>query len=251
MLKIFIVENDDNQRENLEKVIMKTIFKKNLDAKIVYSNKSASALIEELSKTKNISSHLYFLDIDLDDGEDGLSLAREIREYDYMGNIVFVTGHEEYARKTLEYNVKPLDYIVKGVVADIKSNVEKCMGIAYDEMLNYPSLENKKPEVLAIKKGTSIVRIPVNEIFYIEAWDRKIIIYYNNDRLEFYGKLKEVEQDISNKKLNNFYKCHRSYLINTEYVTHVEGNFVYLSNDMEVPVSRSEIKKLKKIIERV
>ena len=44
------------------------------------------------------------MDIDLEDEIDGISLSCEIRNIDYNGNIVFITGHEEFAKKrSVEY----------------------------------------------------------------------------------------------------------------------------------------------------
>jgi len=83
---------------------------------------------------------------------------------------------------------------------------------------------------------------------YIEIyWKEKIKANKNLVRM----KLQEAEEILKN--YNFIFKCHRTYLINTNFVESAEGNsqglILKVSNlDFKIPVSRPYVAKLKEVI---
>lgn len=247
MLQIFIIENDDIFRKTVNKYVHQVILKQDMKAKIIYSGKNITEFMKALKSSDENSFNLYFLDIDLDDGDDGITLSREIRNIDYNGNVVFITGHEEYARKTLEFNIKPLDYVVKGNIFDVKKNIDKCIKISYEESLINKTKLLGMPKFLSIKNGLNVKRISVNDILYVETVDRKLIIYTETDRIEFNGKLKDVGEELDNL-CDHFFCCHRSFIVNTKKIKEIRKGFIELKEGTILPLARMKTTQLKKII---
>lgn len=83
---------------------------------------------------------------------------------------------------------------------------------------------------------------------YIEIfWKEKVKANKNLVRM----KLQEAEEILKN--YNFIFKCHRTFLINTNYIENAEGNSQGLKLNMEnldfkIPVSRPYVNKLKEII---
>jgi DNA-binding LytR/AlgR family response regulator len=77
---------------------------------------------------------------------------------------------------------------------------------------------------------------------FFESTGRKVEIVTMNDRYSFYSKLDEVEQ---NPDLQNFLRCHQSYLINPDYILEISSNSILLTNHESLPVSRGAYKQIK------
>ena len=52
--------------------------------------------------------------------------------------------------------------------------------------------------------------------------------------MDYYNKLEDLEQHVDGR----FFKCHRSYLVNLDYVRGCHGGQIALSQGGEIPVSR-------------
>lgn len=248
MLQIFIVENDDNFRDVLSKTIEQIKIKNDMKADIVFSGKDPREFLQKLKQSKEHSTNLFFMDIDLEDEIDGISLSCEIRNIDYNGNIVFITGHEEFAKKTLQLNIKPLDYVVKENMEEIRKSVEKAMNIAYNEYLDGKYLK-EKPAFFSIKNGYNVIRIPLSDIYFIETLNRKLYLYTDKGRYELNGTIAEMKEKL-NKDADYFFVCHRAYIVNINKIKEVGKGIIYLVNNVDVPLSRLKAVELKRRLMR-
>ena len=91
-------------------------------------------------------------------------------------------------------------------------------------------------KVMIIENRQGKIRIPYDKIYYIEVKGRKIYIRLKDEE---YSKYETMEQMI--KKLpKQFLRCHRSFVINKNYVTKVRlsENLIYLEDEITVPLSR-------------
>ncbi len=64
----------------------------------------------------------------------------------------------------------------------------------------------------------------LEDIVYAEVFDRKIIIHTMDADIEYYGKMKDLEQ----KAGDEFYRPHRAYLVNFKYVRRYDAATIYL-----------------------
>lgn len=81
------------------------------------------------------------------------------------------------------------------------------------------------------------VSIPYDQIYYIEAMDKKVYICSGADEYGFYETLDTLEERLPEE----FMRCHRSFIVNSHKISKValSQNTIYLTDDYEVPLSRS------------
>lgn len=101
------------------------------------------------------------------------------------------------------------------------------------------SLQQRETKSIVVQRGTSCNVILLVEIVYFEVQGRKIYIYQSNGKITYYyDKLDDLEQRID----GCFFRCHRSYLVNIEYVRGCNAGQVILSQgDALFPDCVSEI----------
>ena len=101
------------------------------------------------------------------------------------------------------------------------------------------SLQQRETKNIVVQRGTSCDVILLAEIVYFEVQGRKIYIHQRSGKItDYYDKLDDLEQRIDGR----FFRCHRSYLVNIEYVRGCNAGQVILSQgDALFPDCVSEI----------
>lgn len=107
----------------------------------------------------------------------------------------------------------------------------------------------QKSQQIAFKVGREIVFILISDIVLLKAENIYCNVYLaNGECLLVSNTLKEISEKLTN---NLFFKPHRSYIINTNYVErYIKSDLlVYLKTIKEpVPVSRNLKSEFEKII---
>ena len=97
----------------------------------------------------------------------------------------------------------------------------------------------------------------VNAILYIESHDKELIITYKAQggqvkKMIFKQSLKELEEQFNKLEANPFYRCHKSFIINKNYINELTGNSrsasVSMKHGIIIPISRTKMNDLKRTI---
>ena len=257
-LRIAICEDDPVQRRNLKCMIEKWGESRSLELRL-FSYEECSAFLYDWEERMDFD--LALLDIDLGKGLTGMELAEKIRLKDQRLTIIFVTGLAEYMSRG--YDVQAFHFLVKPVE-------EERMGKILDKALN---TVEKRESVLLLEDGSELERIPVSQILYTEAFSHTVALYLapeegrgsaergaavfsgeapagkaevskNNGKIicrEAKMSLGELEEKLQGE---DFFRCHRSYLVHLSHIRKIEKNQVILDWGAEVPVSRDRRKGL-------
>ncbi len=165
---------------------------------------------------------ILLLDIQMP-GKNGMETAKELRRKNKRVVIIFVTALDDFVFQAFDvgafhYLVKPFD---DGKFAEVMQN-------AVNQFEDRKKLEGagRKREMpsLMIKTGGKHIIINLEDIVYAEVFDRKIILHTMDADIEYYGKMKELEE----KAGDEFYRTHRSFLVNFEYIRKYDAVTVYL-----------------------
>lgn len=162
--------------------------------------------------TSDKQSDILLLDIQMP-GKNGMDTARELRRKNKDTIIIFVTALEDFVFQA--FDVGAFHYLVKPFQE--KKFVEVLMKAAAQ------SEENKKRETAKIKKekpGLVIttkgrhITVDFADIVYAEIFNRKVILHLLDSDIEYYGKMKELEEQAGDE----FFRPHRAYLVNFNYI---------------------------------
>jgi len=207
MLPIVICEDNRIQREKIKELIKQILSKEDFDFEVVLCTGDPKDVINLLN-TQSGFKGVYILDVDLHNEINGIKLAEFIRKQDFSGHIIFITTHSEMSFLTFKYKVEAMDYILKDNYDSIKDNLEECLKYIHD---NHNSIKQKEA-VLTLKQDEMVINITLNNIMFIEAStsSHKVVVHEGNRQIEVYGSLNDFE----NKLDDDFYRCHRAYLVN-------------------------------------
>ena len=92
--------------------------------------------------------------------------------------------------------------------------------------------------------------ISLNDIDYIEASEKETLIFSNQKKYVSKIKISKWEEML---KGDNFYRCHRSFIVNLDKITEIEQWFnsswiIKIKNyTTAIPVSRNNIRELKEL----
>ena len=119
--------------------------------------------------------------------------------------------------------------LYKGMIADDALVMRRKKTIV-KRMRNY----SEDRLIIDIKEGKRY--LTYDHIICFEAFEKKIKVSYNQEKLSFYGSLKELERVLP----SGFIRCHRSYIVNAIYIKEMnhKQNILILQNKLVVPISK-------------
>ena len=159
----------------------------------------------------------------------GIDAAKEIRQFDTVVRIVFLTFSTEFAIDA--FAVRASHYLLKPV--DPKALYD-CLNELYKEIF-------KQTESIMIHCNNSIQRVPLLEIESIEARLKHMLITLaNGDTLWATEPLYYFENRLLS--LNYFFKCHRSYIVNLYHVRSFTKKDLFTLSGRTLPISRNSSK---------
>lgn len=239
MLKIFICEDNKEQRERLEKIVNNILLIENYDIELALATGEPYEVLDYIKDYE--STGIYFLDVDLHSDINGIQLAEKIREYDPRCFIIFITVHAEMSYLTFLYKVEAMDYIIKDNYKNIADRVKLCIDNAHNK---YKLKVTELQKIFSIKVDDKIINIDYNKILFFETSQtiHKVILHSENRQIEFYGQMKEVEKSLDER----FCRCHTSFIVNKDKVKQInkKDRIAEMVNGEECLISTRGIKLL-------
>jgi len=237
-LKVFIVDDEYQSRNLLSKLLMEHF------PNIIVTG-HASNVQEGIVGIAEFSPSLVFLDIEMN-GETGFDLLRKIEKRNFQ--IVFITAHNDYALKAFRFNA--IDYLLKPIVLDeLKEAVAKAINqLSGQKTTSDAQLDNLVQVIQDPRKINDKIAVPTSDGFVLVSLKEIVYCRANGNYTEFHlaGK-KQLLSSYTLKQYHellegqNFFRAHRSYLINLSYVKMYrrgEGGTIVMSDDSEIELSR-------------
>ena len=125
MLNIYICDSNEKSRKNTEEIIIRTIKKHGIEAAVVTSTSKPEEIINKAYQARE--NNVYVLDTKFEGNINGFILAKEIRNFDIEGYIIFLTRYIELVMITFDYKLRILDYINKDDNIKVRNRLEECL----------------------------------------------------------------------------------------------------------------------------
>ncbi len=166
---------------------------------------------------------IVFLDIQME-GMNGIEAARSLREKQGDTVLVFITGIKDYVFDAFDlyafqYLLKPID---ERKFAEVLERAVR------------ESAKKKERRVLFIKSRN--LTLDQSEILYIESRAKKVEIHTVRQTIEIYAAMDELEGQLG----ENFYRCHRAYIVNMDCITEYDGESITLTGGDRVYLTKKK-----------
>lgn len=168
---------------------------------------------------------IIFVDTSLLKGND-----QWLEEIKQSSSIILISGCVDEAFAAFEHAA--FDYLVKPV--SFNRFIKSINKFTHLTKLTQSVYEPFKQEVVdsffikADSKGFKEVLIKCDQLLYIQALQNYVVLHMeNNLRFSCHNSMKEMEDNLSG---SSFSRIHKSYIINEQKITSIEGNTVILNN---------------------
>lgn len=188
----------------------------------IFSFASAKDLTDAVGQ--GLQADIAILDILL--GEDnGILLAKQLFPSAAQTQVIFITGYVEYCSAV--YETEHIYFLLKPLK-------EQAFHKAMDKALR--AWQDTRKGELLVQTKRSIQRIPFPSIRYLESMGRKVRLYCQDEVVECYATLSVLANDLP----GHFVSCHKSFLVNLDYVKKMEANQFVLTGNEEIPISQAK-----------
>lgn len=227
---------DDEQSIRL---YLKTLIETYMDSKEYQITEFSTGrdLLDYFTNKEPHGLDLLFLDVALSD-MDGISVAKAIREqmahqqkaiWGSLPLLIFVTGSQEHMHSA--FSVNAFQYIVKPI------QEQEFQQVLAQAVREYGCLIQKKrtePKELLVKSNSQMRKISAEDVYYIESSNRKVILNLQNEKIEFYDKISDLEENLK----PDFFRIHKGYLVNMKYVERYDRTELCMKNGDKLLISK-------------
>jgi len=227
LIHIAIVDDEKIIREHIKKMI------ENNQQEYVIDTYSAG---EELLRTDKLY-HIVFLDIQMD-GMNGIDTARALRQKSEDTILIFVTGVKEYVFDA--FDVAAFHYLIKPI------NEQKFTSVFERAVLEVEKMKQHSMGQLFVKTRYRNVTLEQKDILYIESRAKKVEIHTKTDIMDAYASIGELEKQLK----ENFYRCHRGYLVNLALITEYSNDSITLNNGESIILAKEKYGEFVKVYMR-
>ena len=176
---------------------------------------------------------IIFLDICLEK-ENGLSIAKKIRETNENTVLIFVTGMKDYVFQA--FDVGAFHYLLKPL--DPKKFLEVFLRAAEET----EKRKKAETELFLVKTRKRTYPILKSGILYVESRGKKAEIHTDRETIELYASLSGLETELG----AGFYRCHRGYLVNLAYVSEYQHDSILLSDGEMIYLAKEKYQEFVK-----
>lgn len=229
MVKVAICDDELSILSELSELIRKYRVQHNQE--IVYTAfQSPLELLNEAEK--GMCWDVLFLDV-LMPGENGIDVAREIRQFDTNVKIIFLTSSSEFAVQS---------YLVNAYFYQLKPMEEERFFHLMESV--FSECEKKEQAYLILKCKSSITRVDLDKLKYCEVMGRTLLFYMEDGTVyEKIGKLEELFEQLT--PYGYFLRPHRSYLVNMEYIQNISYKTITMNDHTEIPIPHGKYSEVK------
>ena len=226
--RVLIVEDEEHARRYLRELLED-------EPQIEVVGESSNG-VQGVQQIRELSPEIVFVDVEMP-SLNGFGMIDQIAET-RLPLFIFVTGYGEHAVKAFE--IEAVDYLCKPFDKErLSLSVERAMRRLNSSV---PAAgESQWLSRLSIRDDERILFVPVDEIIWIEAANKYVVIHTPDGTHIFRQTIQGLEEKLNPRE---FVRTHRSTLVRKAAVRGMHplfhGDYILrLANGEEAPLSRS------------
>ena len=223
IMNILICDDIQDEAGKLENTIKEAGFEANIQC-----FEKGSDVLEYIKGKSNDSVNIdvCFLDIIMPE-MNGIELARRMRLLGFKGKIVFITSSKDYGVES--YQVKAFYYLLKPF------NPEDVIKLLNDIKKN-KSVEDTAGMKIETRNMTRFIYF--YEISFVEVINKNVYFrLLDGSEVVIFASLSDILPQL--KEDGRFAQCHRSFVVNVDAITQINGKEIILRCGRKAPISRS------------
>ena len=104
--------------------------------------------------------------------------------------------------------------------------------------------QKDKESSLILRSRTGITRLDLDRLQYCEVMGRTLLFHRKDgEALDSIGRLDDLCEQL--KDYEQFVRCHRSYLINMDYVQNISSKTITMTDGIQIPIPHGKYSELK------
>ncbi len=170
---------------------------------------------------------ILLLDIQMEEMQ-GIEVARAVRRKKEDTILIFVTALKDYVPEA--FDVSAFHYLLKPVSS------EKFRTVFANACKEARKAAHIGDGTLFFRTKSRSFALQKKDILYVESSKRKVDIHTWKEKYTVYATMKHMEDELGQE----FYRCHRGYLVNMAYVAEYGEGVIGLQNGEKVYVAREK-----------
>lgn len=229
-ISCLIIDDEPMARKLLQEYIEETDFL--VLAGVAENPVKAMGLIKELAVD------LIFLDVNMPK-MNGMEFMRSSAN---LPMVIMTTAYGQYALEGFEMAV--IDYLVKPFSLErFLKAAQKALDLKLLKDKALPA--NTSTDHFYVKCNGKVVRVNCDELLYIEGMSNYITLYTTNAKLVVYLTIKGILEKLPS---NNFVQVHKSVVVNTDKISSIDGNMLYIGDHKVAIGANFSDEAMKKIL---
>jgi len=227
MIDYIVIDDESHPRE----LLIYSIDNLGLDFRLVGE---ANNLNDGVKLITSLKPQVVFLDIQMP-GNNGLKIREFLKDENANFKLIFVTAYDQYAIQAIR--LAAFDYLLKPVELNyLKECLTKIIQDKNKSNQTYKQLKSlNDTNVLVIKSHQGTNFIHINDIVYITA-DGMYSSFVLHNKIITASKPLKFYENIH----KNLFRCHRSYIVNIDFIDKIDGQFIKLKSVKKIPISRNK-----------
>ena len=221
-LQIAICDDLEEERVILSRMLRNYARRQGLSLQVHFFV-SGEELLQSVRRAN--ACQVLFLDIYMP-GISGVETARRLRAAGYGASIVFATTSTDHGVDSFE--VRASDYLVKPFRQE---EVDRALDWCLEHM----------PEPLrslSVYAEGEIQEFPLASVLYIEVLGHQSHIHNLRQTVVVRKSLDDLERAVDSP---DFFRCHRSFLVNLGHVERIESSDFLMSDGARIPISSANL----------
>lgn len=176
--------------------------------------------------------------------EEGLQLTKDFRKVQKEADLMLIADERISPMRYVTPEIRATSLLLRPFRREDGEQVVRDFLTALIRERNQADTNQR----LVYESREGKIAIPYAKIYCIEVKGKKLFIRTKYREYPKSGSLESMEQELP----KNFLRCHRSYIVNTDYITQVKlaENAVILEHNIRIPLSRTYKPEMKAYLER-